>query len=657
MKVVLQKNEVDYVFNEIINFIRKKKIVLPVEFNNFCKDLTDSEILLIKSRLKQQGYVINEDMIEDADGSKPVNEIKDKELLEFLIKPDFVSTEAEVIQVGNQLYRGIVASGFPATVGDNWLGEIVKEKRNIDFSIFIEPSSVKAIEMYLNKQLRKVENDLYKYTQKGVSNPALKARKQQLMEQLNNILTGDYKLYKMSLNIAVKGNTKEEVELLSAKIMNLLHSKGIEAKFTSKYNEQLLKSVIPAGTKHLDSRDILVPGPAAAAAFPFSSQFYDIDEDDGILLGFNNNNIPIAKSIWKLPKYVGAVLGASGSGKSYTSKALIMNDSMVNGTKVFILDPEDEYTDMCENINDSQVIRLHRKSTKVPNILSLMGGSLPDRLVSLPTVFDVLLGGLTEAQKPLLENSIIDTYKAKGITETDEKSWKKLPPRLSDLVTMLRKHLKQCSDPKLKGDYELMISKLTRFTTGIFRFMNTSGEGIDPKAMFNVIEFKSMPEEVRPALMMILLEFIKSKFLEDKDKKILVIDEAWRVLKNQRESAYIEGFARTFRKSNGSLLLITQSVAELEGSPEGKAYLANSSFIYVLKTEGIILEETAKLFGLNDIEKQIIANARPGEGILIWGKNHHKIQVKVDPKTHELITTNPEEVKKIKERKKNAKKR
>ena len=129
------------------------------------------------------------------------------------------------------------------------------------------------------------------------------------------------------------------------------------------------------------------------------------------------------------------------------------------------------------------------------------------------------------------------------------------------------------------------------------------------------------------------------------------MDEAWRVLKSKTEADYIEGFARTFRKSQGALLLITQSIAELQDSPEGKAYLANTSFQYLLKTERIVTDETCRLFGLNKTEKDIIINAKQGEAILAWGEKHHHLNIKVDPETHSLITTNPQELKEMKEKK------
>ncbi len=647
-----KRTEVDNSVARIVNLVRLKGIVLPEEIDNITADLSKAEKQKALAKLKSMGYEFVEDMIKFKDEVTAEEKITDNEIFSYLVKPEYVDTSSDSIQVGSQVYKGIVATGFPSQVSDNWMGKLTQESGNVDFSIFIEPSSVRALEIYLNNQLKKVENDLYKYESRGVSNPSLVNRKKELLEQLNNLIQGTYKLYKMILYLAAKGPNKEKANSLTTKITSLLHAEGIEAKQTTNYQQQLLKSIIPTSINHLKGREIFVPGPAAAASFPFSSAFYEVDEEDGIFLGFNDNNIPIGMSLWKLPKYVGVVIGASGSGKSYSSKALILNDRMVNGTKTFILDPENEYTDMCKVIENSQVISLDRHSKSIPNLLSLFGGNLTDKLVSLPKIFDVLLGGLSENQKPILETALIDTYKKKGITEDKESSWSRAPPKLSDLVATLRKNMKSCRGEAMKSDYEIIIGRLSRYTTGVFKFMNRGGEGIDVKKDFTVFEFKSMPEEVRPVLMLILLEFIKTKFLQDKNKKMLVMDEAWRVLKNKNEADYIESFARTFRKSNGALLLITQSVAELQDSPEGKAYLANTAFQLVLRTEGIVADETCKLFSLNKREKEVILNARQGQGILVWGGKHFKINVRVDPKTHDLITTNPEEIKRLNEHKK-----
>lgn len=647
----LKMEEVDFIVTRLSNLARKKGLVVPKEIDDACENLPQIERSLVIKKLQKLGFDYKEGMIMFNDKVIGGSHINEKDLLSFLIRPEYVDTEKTHIQIGAQFYEGISATGFPAQVRENWLGKLIQEKGNVDFTLHLQPSSIRALEIYLNSQLKQVENDLYKHTKRGIHNPSLENRKQELLDQLNSLIRGDYKLYRMSLYLASKGFTIAETKTVSKKILAALHAEGIEGEYAKNFQEQLIKSLIPTGLDYLRNSQILVPGPAAAASFPFSSAFYEVDEDEGILLGFNDNGIPVGKSIWKLPKYIGAVLGSTGSGKSYASKALLLNDQLVNGTKVFVLDPEGEYVEMANNIKGAQVVSLNRESKTIPNVLDLMGGNLTDKLVSLPKVFEVLLEGVSDTQKPLLEHCLIETYRMKGIKEDKPKTWKRAVPILSDLEKVMRKNRQKSTDPQIKADYEVLMSKLGRYTRGIFKFINQKGKGINLKSDFVVFEFKEMTEEIRPVMMLVLLEFIRTKFNQDNDKKMLVLDEAWRMLKSKQEANYVEGFARTFRKRNGALILITQSVAELKNSPEGKAVLANTSFRYILKTENIVVEETCKLFGLNESEKEVIANAKPGQGILVWGDKHYKVNIFVDPKTHELITTNPEEMKKIKAQK------
>ncbi len=632
-------SEIDFAVMKLSNMARKKGVVISDEFEHATTDFSKKEKKEIIKNIQKLGFEYRENMILFKDKINN-NPIKEKDLLSYLIRPEYINTHRSHIQMGAQFYQCIHATGFPAEVRKNWLGKLIQEKGNVDFTLHLQPSSIRGLELYLNSQLKQVENDLYKYRMKGLHNPSLENRKKELLQQLNSLIRGDYKLYRMSLYLAGKAGNLKDAETISKRILSSLHADGIEGDGCVNYQEQIMKSLIPVGDDYLKQK-ILVPGPAAAASFPFSSSFYEVDEEDGVLLGFNDNGIPIGKSIWKLPKYIGAVLGATGSGKSYAAKALLLNDQMVHGTKMFILDPEGEYLEMARNLDNSQIISLNRKSKTIPNIMDLMGSELIDKLSSLSRVFDVLLEGVSDIQKPLLEEALIETYRKKGITE-NPKTWKKKAPILSDVIDVLIGFKKKCTDGKIRENYEVLISKLSRYTKGIYKFLNHNGK-MNLKGDVIVFEFSEMTEEIRPIMMLILLEFIKTKFNQGKEKKMLVLDEAWRMLKSKQEADYVESFARTFRKRNGGMLLITQSVAELKDSPEGKAVLANTSFRYLLKTENVVLDETCNLFGLNKSEKDILANARPGQGVLVWEDKHYKINVHVDPETHKIITTNPNE--------------
>ena len=642
LKGIRRFNEVNFVVTKLQNKLRKKEILLPKEIDKLCEGLSPPEKDTAIKMVQRLGNTYKERIIHFNDDSLGNETIKEKDILSYLIRPEYVNTEKDHIQIGAQFYTGLRASGFPATVMKNWLGRLAEEKGNMDFSLHIQPGSVRALEVYLNMQLKQVENDLYKYTSKGLNNPSLENRKTELLEQLNSLIRGDYKLYRMSLYIASKGGSVIDSARVNKKVFSTLNSEGIEADPAIHYQEKLMRSLIPAGTDYLPDSQIMVPGPAASASFPFSSSYYDPDEEEGILLGFNNNNIPLVKSMWKLPKYIGAVLGTTGSGKSYASKAFILQDQLISGTKVFVLDPEAEYVDMAKNIPGSQVIHLHNKSKSIPNVLDLMGMDFTDKLSSLTTVFNVLLDGVSDIQKPLIEDCLLETYKKKGIRGDNKNTWKKKAPKLSDLYKVMAKRKMKVKDDGMKANYEIIMAKLGRYTHGIFKFIDQSGE-IYTNSDFVVFEFKEMTEEIRPVLMLVLLEFIKTKFNLDNGRKMLVLDEAWRMLKSKYEAEYVEAFARTFRKRHGALLMITQSVEELKESPDGKAVLANTSFRYILDTERSVLDETFKLFGLNESEKALISTGKRGHGVLIWGDKHYETNIHVDPETDKLISTNREE--------------
>jgi len=608
--------------------------------------------------------------------------LSDNKIFNELIRPEYIHTKKNKIQVGSKFYQSIFANGFPSVVENNWLGNLVSEKSNVDFTIHISPSSISDMEEYLNKQLRQVENDLYIFKKKGVNNQSLENRKNELIDQLNSIIRGDYKLYHMGLFMIAKG-TENEVEIIGNNVKSSMLSEGIESEEADYYQEDVLKTVMPTSTNSVPEKMLIVPSPALSASFPFSSSFYNVDEGTrekkgsiagiGTLLGFNDNFVPIAKSVWRLPKYVGCVIGASGSGKSYATKAFILNEQLVNRTKFIILDPEDEYYPMLftkkenrdgsydyvkrEDVNVScKMVSLDITQKdlkkKIPNILDFGGVDFISKLALLPKIYDVLLGELRPIEKAILEEASINAYNHKRIYVDDEKSWKNQAPDLSDVLEELKKLRKQNKDKGIDKSYHELIIRLDRYVHGIFSFINSNAK-MEYEDDITIINLKGMADEIRPLLMLIMLEFIRTSFAKEAivakekeepiPKKFVVLDEAWKMLKTESESNYIEHFARTFRKINGGLLLITQSVAELKDCPQGRAFLANTSFKYILRTEIVTLDETCKVFGLNSVEKEMLSSAVAGEGILVWDNVHYKINVHVDPYTHKLITTNPNE--------------
>jgi len=166
--------------------------------------------------------------------------------------------------------------------------------------------------------------------------------------------------------------------------------------------------------------------------------------------------------------------------------------------------------------------------------------------------------------------------------------------------------------------------------------------------MFNI---GSMPKQVKPVVMYLVLDYVYMRMKDSLKRKLLVIDEAWSMLQTAEESSYIFEIVKTCRKYNLGLLMITQDVGDLIGSKAGNAVLANTSYTFLLRQKPAVISNVSKTFNLSSNEKDFLISAERGSGILILENEHQELQVIASPKEHELITTNPDEMVKLSEKK------
>ena len=134
------------------------------------------------------------------------------------------------------------------------------------------------------------------------------------------------------------------------------------------------------------------------------------------------------------------------------------------------------------------------------------------------------------------------------------------------------------------------------------------------------------------------------KMKQSKQRKLLVVDEAWSLLGKAEEASYLFEIVKTCRKYNMGLLLITQDVADLINSKAGHAVLANSSYSLLLRQKPSVIDSVVKTFHLSQMEKEYLLTATQGKGILIMDNDHQELEVIASPKEHQIITTNADEI-------------
>src|SRR3989338_6151682 len=650
---LLGKKELDIISGQVYNYVVKKKLVYFSELEPFFKGLPSYEKFRILERLKKEKDIAFEEDMLQYNEKEGFETISQQQMLNALIKPEFVDTKPSYIQVGSKFFQGLTCVGLPETVSENWLSGMTQERSDVDYSIFIEPSSIQTLQQYLTTELRKVRSDIYMYESRGETNPILEQKRDELEENLRNISKGSYKLYRTHIHLVSKGVNPENSISLAKRTQSSLKSYGIITKVTTNYQQQLLKSVIPSSINHVNDKGILVPDDALAASFPFSSPFYDVDEEQGILLGWGPNSLPVARCLWNEYSYSGCFIGPTGSGKSMACKFFIDQENTIRGTRVIIIDPaattgaQPEYKRMCEK-KKGTYISFSKDSKNIPAIMGLFTGDFLEDVFAIEHILSVMLGGeqgITKAQEPWLEKAILMAFEMAGITPDNQASWKKTPPRLDKLKIALTKLFREAKSENARMSIEALLSRLSRFTgDGMYSFIDQPGNELSIDNSFTVFEFKNAPSQVRETLTAIVMNYVKAKAMGNMDRTIIVLEEAPLWLKHEVLADFLSTMIVLVRKSNTGMLLVLQDLGQLNNCQHGETLLGNLMFIYLMGCKKNLLRKTALTFDLNEKEQEILLHSATGEGILIWNKERFQVKRKIEPETDKLITTNPNDI-------------
>ena len=554
-----------------------------------------------------------------------------------LIAPDSVKDNVNSLQVNEKQYRILTAVGYPRTVEEGFLDKIISSNDDFDISIHIEPFSIESMMVMLNRELQKQRADLYAEKVKNSINPSLEIKYQDTLKVLEAMQKGTQKLFNVSLYIGCKGKTKEELDLLTKKVEAELNSIMIIPSVPIFRQTAGFQAMMPLANDKLEIKRNVTTD-ALSAFFPFSSPFLT-QENEGVMLGLNKNNIPFIKDIFGLSNANGVVLATSGSGKSYFTKLLISRQ-LLNDTDVLIIDPQSEYIGLTKHCN-GELITISKDSETIINPLDLMGHEYIEKRLTLMDMFKIMFGDLSDIQRAILDRAINETYARKGINANNPNNEDKKPPILSDLYNVLEQMDKKATSME-KITYRALINRLYMYTKGVFSFFNKPSS-IKFKNHFVCFNIGNMPKQVKPLVMFLILDFVYMQMKKTKRKKLLIVDEAWSLLEKTEEASYIFEIVKTCRKYNLGLLLITQDVADLVNSKAGHAVLANSSYSFLLRQKPSVIDSVVKTFHLSQMEKEYLLTATQGKGVLIMDNEHQELEVVASPEEHKIITTNPNE--------------
>ena len=554
----------------------------------------------------------------------------------FDIQPSFAV-------INSEFHRTIKATGFPRSVEDGWLENFMSTSEPYDLSLHIHPATISSTLVALHNQIIKQTSDLISSTSSGTPNPALEIKRQDTLNVYQQLYKGEEKMFQVSLYVDNQAHTLAGLDLLTEKAKANLNSLLIIPKTLDFRLADGYKCLLPIAKDAVGVRKEFLTS-SLSATFPF---LYPVDSNKrGLFFAHEKNTLnPLFIDFDAMSNKHFFVLGISGSGKSYSSKFLLLQHMLANRGKVFILDPNSEYAKLTKKL-DGEVITLSKDSSTIINLFDLAGEDFGGKMLSLISVFDIITGGLTENQKGVLNEALTRVYAHKGIKSSDPTTWRNNPPTFSDLKAILDKmayEFKIRRSLNEEKSLEVLVNRVRMYAkSGFFGFLDRETK-VDLKNSMIDFDLNELPPQVKQLVMFSVLEMISREIKKDKNPKIVLIDEGWSLLRSKEAENYVLEFIKTSRKFNTAIGFITQEIEDLLRSDGGISILNTTSTKILLKQNASNLGLISKTLALNEKERDYLLRADKGQGLLITEQGRYQFVVKAPNKIHSFITTDPNE--------------
>lgn len=577
--------------------------------------------------------------------------------LRDFIAPSSLVYENGFFHLGTRYARTMYVYGYPRKVMTGWLSSMVNLDEVIDMSMYIYPVDSQVVLENLRKKVSQLEAGIQIDSEKGrVRDPGKQAAVQDAEEMRDKLQVGEERFFRFGLYFTLFANSPDELEFVTHKVESLLGQQLVYSKIASAQQEQGFNSTVPQLVDQLQIRRNMNTG-AISTSFPFTSA--DLSQEDGILYGINMHNSGLVVfDRFTLENGNSVVFAKSGAGKSFAVKLEALR-SMMFGTEIFIVDPENEYQRMCDAVGGAYV-RLSLNSTtrinpfELPQVIDSeeADNALRSNLITLHGLLRLMMGGaqaeivsggmaampaLSPVEEADLDAALIETYAKAGITN-DPLTHKAMPPTIADLYDTLL---------HMGGTGPQLAQRLRKYTTGTFAGIFSQQSNIDinnPMVVFNI---RDLEDELRPVAMYIVLNYIWNKTKSDQKRRILVIDEAWQLMKYEDSASFMFSLAKRARKYNLGITTISQDVEDFMGSRMGRAIVANASMQLLLKQSTSSVDVLSDVFKLTSEEKKRLSQFPIGQGLFFAGQSHVHIQITASPTETGLITTNPEQMQQI----------
>ncbi len=570
----------------------------------------------------------------------PSTELLEKGMVSLLdiLAPSSVEVDFRFIRVGEKFFRTFFIVGYPRYVSADWLEPLINFDHQLDISMFIYATSAPDILSDLRRKIAEMEATISSQIEAGqVVDPKVSASLDDALALQEELAKGVERFFLFSLYISLASDSVTDLEATAKQLTATLASILLLPKIATLQMEEGFKSTIPIAqdrlyiTRNMDTTSL-------ASTFPFTSAM--LTQDKGVLYGINQQNGSlIIFDRFSLENANEIVLGKSGAGKSYLIKLEVLRQFMF-GTEIIIVDPEGEYETLAKSLGGECLSFTPSSPLKInpfdlADLYEEGENELGLKILSLYGLLKIILGELDATHDAILDKALVETYRQKGIT-ADPTTQSKNPPLMEDLY----KTLLGTEDPAAR---ELAL-RLEKFIKGSLMGIFNQQSNVNLSNPLTVFSIRGLEDELRPIAMHIILDFVWTRIRKTMKKRLLILDEAWYMMKYEDSASFVYSIAKRARKYYLGLTTATQDVEDFLSTDYGKAVLSNSSIQMLLKQGTSEADIITKTFYLTAGEKQLLLSAGIGEGLFFAGQNHVGMKIVAATFEHEIITSNPQEL-------------
>ena len=567
-------------------------------------------------------------------------ELEGFEKIKELMAPPGANFALDYFQIGDIYGRTLLVLEYPSYLIGAWLSKVIILDEPFNLSLFFYPIDTGATLKRLEKQLARIEAQIREREEKGqVRSPELETAYKNVEELRDLLVQAEERMLKVSLYITLFANDKKELDLKTKKLLKNFESSLISAKQVMFQQKEGFMSTLPLCLDEINTSYHLNSS-TASSFFPFIST--DIVDEKGIFMGINlidGGVVILDRFKYENPHLL--ILARSGSGKSYTAKLEIMRSLMMN-MEVIVLDPENEYKSICDVYGGSFIpLSLRADHNLNPfDLPNLIADENPydvfkEHISNLIILIELLIGErLSSEELALVDRALNQTYTAFNILP--ERGWEKAEifPTLNDFEKVLRSTV----------GGEKIADRLYPYVEGSFAGFLNKQTNVELDNRLVVFGLKDLPEVLRPLGMFLALSFIINKIKREIKRRLLIIDEAWWIMKQPFGAEFLLNVIKRGRKYQLAVTNITQDVEDFLNSEYGKPIITNSAIIFLMKQSTATADLLKQIFYLSDGEKNFLVQAERGNGILIAGNKRVPLYVLASYAEDQIIKTRPDQL-------------